>query len=58
MAMEGVQGMGPKAEQVPEVLGSASGMSGSKEGKIGIKGMGIIKDVGRVGAMDAEGDVK
>ena len=57
-AMEGVQGMGPKVKQVPEVLGSASGVSGGREAKTGIEGVDIIEDVSGVGMVDAKEDVE
>ena len=58
MAMEEVQGTGPKSEQVQEGSGSASGMSGGEEGKTGIKGVDNVKDVSGVGVVDAEGDIE
>ena len=57
-AMEGVQGMGTLVEQVPEVLGSASGKTGGEEERTGIEGVDIIKEVGGEGMVDVKGDVE
>ena len=50
--------MGTQVEQVPEVLGSASGKMGGKEGRTGIEGVDVIKEVGGEGMADTKGDVE
>ena len=57
-AMEEVQGMGMQVEQVPEVSGSVSGKMGGEEGRMGIKGVDIIKEVGGEGMADMKGDIE
>ena len=57
-AMEGVQGTGTQVEQVPEVLGSMSGKMGGKEGRTGIEGVDVIKEVGGEGMADMKGDIE
>ena len=43
---------------MPEVSGSASGKTGGEEGRMGIKGVDVVKEVGGAGMADAKGDVE
>ena len=57
-AMEGVQGTGTQVKQVPEVSGSASGKMGGEEGRMGVEGVDIVKEVGGEGMVDTKGDIE
>ena len=56
--MEGVQGMGAQVEQMPKVSGSTLGKMEGKEGRMGIKGVDLIKEISGEGMADVKGDVE